>query len=162
MKHQLAKVGEPWDGGDIKTWPGVSGTQGVSNHLSQNTNPFLPDPLDTNGIHIKGGGRKSIKSRKSNKKSIKKSRKSRKHKKSIKKSRKSRKHKKSRKKSRKTFRRSRKIYKGGSHHGGTLMPQSLVDLWRDGGYQLEKGYSAITGDNPPVNPNPTEDQYKHF
>lgn len=37
-----ALVGAPWVGGNIGSWPGVSGTAGVSNHFPLNTNSVGP------------------------------------------------------------------------------------------------------------------------
>lgn len=55
---EIAKVGGPWKGNNIETWPGVSGVPGDSNYLEYNTNPFLPDPENTSITHnnkMKGG-----------------------------------------------------------------------------------------------------------
>ena len=151
MKPELAKVGPPWNGGNIETWPGVGGVPGQTNHLAQNKNPFLPDPENTSLV----GGRKSRrhvrKSRRHARKSRRHVRKSRRHvRKSRRNVRKSRKH---TRKSRRHLRKSRK-YKGGSKHGNTLFPQSLVNLGRNMQYNAESTWSAFTGAQQPVNPDP--------
>ena len=128
MKPELAKVGPAWDGGNIETWPGVGGVPGETNHLAQNKNPFLPDPENTSLV----GGRKS-----------------RRH------ARKSRRHvRKSRRHARKSRRHTKRKFRGGSKHGKTLFPQSLVNLGRNMQYNAESTWSSFTGAQQPVNPDP--------
>ena len=135
MKPELAKVGPAWDGGNIETWPGVGGVPGQTNHLAQNKNPFLPDPENTSLV----GGRKSRRH----------ARKSRRH------VRKSRRHvRKSRRRVRKSRRHTKRKFRGGSKHGKTLFPQSLVNLGRNMQYNAESTWSSFTGAQQPVNPDP--------
>ena len=134
MKPELAKVGPAWDGGNLERWPGVAGVAGQTNHLAQNTNPFLPDPKNTSSNRDNlVGGRKS---RRHTRKSRKHTRKSRKH------TRKSRRHSHKRK------------FRGGSKHGNTLFPQSLVNLGRNMQFNAESTWSSFTGAQQPVNPDP--------
>tara|TARA_B110000858_G_C17807003_1_gene478630 strand:+ start:1038 stop:1472 length:435 start_codon:yes stop_codon:yes gene_type:complete len=138
MKPELAKVGPAWEGGNIERWPGVAGIPGETNHLGR-IDPFLPDPIDSSSnrdIVMKGG----------QKKTAKKSRKG----KRVKKSNKGRSGIKSRKK-RKTKRRKR----GGSKHGNTLLPQSLVNLGRSAQYNIKGVWSDFTSSHTPVNPDPS-------
>ena len=56
-------VGAPWDGGKISSWPGVAGTDGVSNHYTLNTHnmdpQYSPAIQERSQIsHIGGKGRK--------------------------------------------------------------------------------------------------------
>jgi hypothetical protein len=142
MKPELAKVGPAWEGGDLQKWPGVAGVQGVTNHLAHNKNPFLPDPVDsssTRDLVLKGGKKKS-KTR--NVKNVKKA----------KLSKKTKKNKQKKTKAKKT----RKPQRGGSTHGNTLLPQSLVNLGRNAEYSIERWWSDLTGSTPPVNPDPSK------
>lgn len=143
MKSELAKVGPPWNGGDMNRWPGVGGVAGVTNHLAHNTNPFLPDPENSNSTleNKMVGGRKTKRKRgkKTRKYSV-----SRKH--HMKKTRRKRPTKKRRHRSRR--------HRGGSHHGNTLMPQSLVNLGRNMQYNVQNSWNAFTGSKSPVNPDP--------
>ena len=143
MKPELAKVGPAWEGGNIERWPGVAGIAGETNHLEHNTNPFLPDPIDSSSTRdiVMTAGKKSRKSRKG------------------KKGKKSRKDKKSKRgrhavKSRKKTKTKRKM-RGGSKHGNTLLPQSLVNLGRSAQYNIKGVWSDFTGSQAPVNPDPT-------
>ena len=175
MKSELAKVGSPWDGGDIEKWPGVAGIAGQTNYLAQNLDPFLPDPEDTSSnrdiINMRAGkksrraGKKSRragkKSRRAGKKSRRAGKKSRRAgKKSRRAGKKSRRAgKKSRragKKSRRAGKKSRRAGKGGSAHGNTLMPQSLINLGRNMRYNAESTWSSFTGAQQPVNPDPLD------
>lgn len=146
MKPALAKVGPAWDGSDIETWPGVAGIDGSSNHLEQNTNPFLPDPENTSITHdenmrMNGGKRRKTMRRKGKKgKQNKKGKKTKRGKKS--------------KKSKSTKKHTKRRYRGGSHHGNTVLPQSLVNLGRNLQYNIEGAYSSFMGAQPPVNPDP--------
>jgi hypothetical protein len=87
MKSEIAKIGPPWNGGDIQTWPGVAGNPGESNYLANNVNPFLPDPVNTSDFR---GGKKHGKkhSKKPSKKHSKKMKKPKKTKKGMKKTKK--------------------------------------------------------------------------
>lgn len=142
MKPELAKVGPAWDGGNIETWPGVGGVPGQTNHLAQNKNPFLPDPENTSLV----GGRKS---RRHVRKSKRHARKSRRHARKSKRSAR-----KSRRSARKSRRHTKRKFRGGSKHGKTLFPQSLVNLGRNMQYNAESTWSSFTGAQQPVNPDP--------
>jgi hypothetical protein len=151
---EIAKVGGPWKGDDIETWPGVSGIPGESNYLEYNTNPFLPDPENTSITHNKPmkGGKKAQKSKKmKGGKKAQKGKKSKKMKGGMK-AQKSKKMKGGMKAQK--GKKSKKIKRGGSHHGSTLLPQSIVDLGRNLQYNIEGIYSAFTGSSSPVNPDP--------
>ena len=156
MKPELAKVGPAWDGGNIETWPGVGGVPGQTNHLAQNKNPFLPDPENTSLV----GGRKSRRHARKSRRHVRKSRrhvrKSRRHaRKSRRHVRKSRRHvRKSRRHVRKSRRHTKRKFRGGSKHGKTLFPQSLVNLGRNMQYNAESTWSSFTGAQQPVNPDP--------
>ena len=159
MKSELAKVGPAWEGGNIERWPGVAGVAGETNHLAHNINPFLPDPVDsssTRDINMSGGKKMHKKSKKMHKKSKKMHKKSVKkmkmHKKSVKKMKM---HKKSKKMHKKSGKKSKKMMRGGSKHGNTLLPQSLVNLGRSVEYGVKGFWSDFTGDQAPVNPDPT-------
>ena len=128
MKPELAKVGEPWNGAKVSSWPGVAGKQGESNYLAKNDNPFLPDPVNSSSTqdNLVGGRKTHRKGRKTHRKG------------------------------RKTHRKGRKTKQiGGSNHGKTLLPQSLVNLGREAQYNVEGTFSAFTGGPAPVNPDPT-------
>lgn len=114
-------VGYPWAGGDVKTWPGVSGTlkgATVANHFPVSKYgvpaggfdpPMLSNPglLPGEGVPRGGGKRK-----------------------------KTRKHKRKQK-------------------GGGLIPQQLINLGRDIGYQAHSFFNDFRGTTAPVNPSPT-------
>lgn len=150
MKPELAKVGPAWDGGSIELWPGVGGRPGETNHLKPNINAFLPDPVDSSStrdinMYMLGG-----KKRKNLKKMHKKSKKMHKKSKKV--------HKKPKnihKKSKKYGKKSKRMMRGGSKHGNTLIPQSLVNLGRSVEYGVKGFWSDFTGDQAPVNPDPT-------
>lgn len=148
MKPELAKVGPAWEGGDIEKWPGVGGIAGQTNHLAQNLNPFLPDPRNTS--LTSGGKRSRSRHSKSKRRNTKMKRRhtkmKRRHTKS--KRRRTRGHKK-RHHTRKTRR-----YRGGSKHGSTLLPQSLVNLGRNMHFNAESSWRSFTGGQQPVNPSP--------
>ena len=160
FKPALAKVGPPITGSPC-TWPGVDGLQGITNHYSQNVDPFLPDPTNTSLLESQplagmSGGRKR-KSTKRKGKSTKRKGKSTKRKgtkrKSTKRKVKGTKRKGTKRKGKGTKR------KGGSNHGNTLMPQALVNAGRSLDYNLRYGISEFTGSQPPVNPDPTDQPY---
>lgn len=136
MKPELAKVGPAWDGGNIQKWPGVAGVAGQTNYLAHNTNPFLPDPVDSSSIrdHMVGG-------RRTRKRKSRKHRKTKKPRK-LKKSKKSKKH------------ITKRHQRGGSQHGNTIMPQSLVNLGRTMQYNAGNVWSSFMGEPAPVNPDP--------
>lgn len=149
MKPELAKVGPPWKGGDIERWPGVAGVAGQTNHLAQNLKPDLPDPENTNSnsenLKMIGGKRSRRHRRRSHKK--------RRHTKS--KRRLTRAHRKRRHtKGKRRHTRKTRRYRGGSKHGGTLIPQSLLNLGRNMQYNAESTWSSFAGDQQPVNPDP--------
>ena len=142
MKPELAKVGEPWNGAQVSSWPGVAGKQGESNYLAKNDNPFLPDPVNSSSTrdNLVGGRKTHRKGRKTHRKGRKTHRKGRK----------------IHRKGRKSHRKGRKTrQRGGSNHGKTLLPQSLVNLGREAQYNVEGTFSALTGGPAPVNPDPT-------
>jgi hypothetical protein len=90
MKSEIAKIGPPWNGGDIQTWPGVAGNPGESNYLANNVNPFLPDPVNTSDFRggkkpSKKHSKKHSKKMKKTKKTMKKTKKTKKNKKTMKK-----------------------------------------------------------------------------
>lgn len=148
MKDELAKVGPAWNGSDIETWPGVGGNDGESNYLAHNTNPFLPAPENTSITHDENmrmrGGRTRRKTLRKGKKG-----------KRTKKSKKGKKSKRVNKKGKKTGKKyTKRRYRGGSHHGNTILPQSLVNLGRNLQYNIEGAYSRFNGSQPPVNPDP--------
>ena len=163
MKPELAKVGEPWNGAKVSSWPGVAGKQGESNYLAKNDNPFLPDPVNSSSTqdNLVGGRKTHRKGRKTHRKGRKTHRKGRKtHRKGRKTHRKGRNtHRKGRnthRKGRNTHRKGGKTKQiGGSNHGKTLLPQSLVNLGREAQYNVEGTFSAFTGGPAPVNPDPT-------
>ena len=140
MKAELAKVGLPWEGGDVEKWPGVGGKDGQTNYLAQNLDPFLPDPENTSSNMENQGMTGGKRSRRRRGRSHKK----RRHTKS------KRRHTKSK---RRHTRRTRK-YRGGSKHGRTILPQSLVNLGRNLQYNAESTWSSFTGAQQPVNPDP--------
>ena len=149
MKHELAKVGPPWEGGDIEKWPGVGGKAGETNHLAQNLNPGLPDPENTNSNSENqkmSGGKRSRRHRRRSHKKRRHTKSKRRHTKS------KRRHTKSK---RRHTRKTRK-YRGGSKHGGTLIPQSLLNLGRNIQYNAESTWSSFTGAQQPVNPSPLD------
>ena len=136
MRAELAKVGPAWEGGNIERWPGVAGITGETNHLEHNINPFLPDPINSSSARDKVmiAGKKSRKNRKGKKgKKVKKSQK-------------------------RTYgaktRKKRKM-RGGSKHGNTLLPQSLINLGRTAQYNIQGVWSDFTGSQAPVNPDPS-------
>lgn len=146
MKSELAKVGPAWNGGDINRWPGVGGVANITNHLGYNNDPFLPDPENSNSTleNKMVGGKRARRTKKTRRKKSRNHSASRKH--HLKKSRKKPPTKKRRHRTRR--------YRGGSHHGNTLMPQSLVNLGRNMQYNIQNSWSAFTGAQPPVNPDP--------
>jgi hypothetical protein len=147
MKPELAKVGPAWEGGDIEKWPGVGGVSGQTNHLAQNLDPFLPDPENTSSnMENQGmtGGKRSRRRRGRSHKKRRHTKSKRRHTKS------KRRHTKSK---RRHTRKTRK-YRGGSKHGRTLLPQSLVNLGRNMQYNAESTWSSFTGAQQPVNPDP--------
>ncbi len=141
MKPELAKVGLPWDGGNIQRWPGVAGISGETNHLAQNINPFFPDPTDSSSSRdtafVGGKKRQTKKGKRHAKKSKRHTKKGRRHNKKQKYTR-------------------RKNLRGGSKHGNTLLPQSLVNLGRTAEYNIKGLWSNFTGSQYPVNPDPTK------
>lgn len=48
--------------------------------------------------------------------------------------------------------------RGGINRGGGLIPQDLVNLGRDFGYNFKTAYNAINGYKPPVDPSPYKGQ----
>ena len=48
--------------------------------------------------------------------------------------------------------------RGGNKRGGGLIPQDLVNLGRDFGYNFKTAYNAINGYKPPVDPSPYKGQ----
>ena len=52
------------------------------------------------------------------------------------------------------MRTSRYFHDGGSHHGNTMLPQSLVNLGRNIQYNIEDTWSSFTGAQSRVNPSP--------
>ena len=148
MKPALAKVGPAWEGGDIEKWPGVAGKAGQTNHLAQNLDPFLPDPENTSSNmenqKMSGGKRSRRRHGRSHKK-----RRHTKSKRRCTKSNRRRTHKK-----RRHIRRTRR-YRGGSKHGSTLFPQSLVNLGRNMHFNAESTWRSFTGAQQPVNPDPS-------
>ena len=126
MKPELAKVGPAWEGGNLERWPGVAGVAGQTNYLAQNINPFLPDPVDSSSVRDL-----------------------------VTKGGKRRPAKKSKRHAKKSKRTRRKRIKGGSKHGTTLLPQSLVNLGRTTEYNVQGFWSDFTGSQGPVNPDPS-------
>ena len=61
---------------------------------------------------------------------------------------------KSRRHARKSRRHTKRKFRGGSKHGKTLFPQSLVNLGRNMQYNAESTWSSFTGAQQPVNPDP--------
>lgn len=114
-------VGSPWGPNDNQL-PGANGVAGDRNYLASYANVIQNDPTrqismnDANfkPILIKGGKRKSRKSKKRKNKSFKR--------------------------------------------GGGLLPQDLVNLGREVGYNFKSAYNAINGYKAPVNPLPYKDQ----
>ena len=49
----------------------------------------------------------------------------------------------------------RKRIRGGSKHGTTLLPQSIVNLGRTAEYNVQGVWSDFTGSQGPVNPDPS-------
>lgn len=136
MKPELAKVGRAWEGGNIERWPGVAGIAGETNHLGR-IDPFFPDPNDSSSTRdiVMTAGKKSR-----NGKKYKKVRKSKKGRRGV--------------KSRKKTKTKRKM-RGGSKHGNTMLPQSLVNLGRSAQYNIKGVWSDFTGSQAPVNPDPS-------
>ena len=139
MKPELAKIGPEWEGGNIERWPGVAGIAGVTNHYGLKSS-FFPDPVNSSSVRdivINGGKKKTAKKFKKCKR-CKKSKKSKKTRSGVK----------SRKKTKRKMR-------GGSKHGNTLLPQSLVNLGRTAQYNVQGFLSDFTGSKAPVNPDPS-------
>ena len=161
MKPELAKVGPAWEGGDIEKWPGVGGVPGQTNHLAKNNDPFLPDPENTSSnMENQGmtGGKRSRGRRGRSHKKRRHTKSKRRHTKSKRRHTKSkRRHTKSKRrhtKSKRRHTRKTRKYRGGSKHGRTLLPQSLVNLGRNIQYNAESTWSSFTGAQQPVNPDP--------
>jgi hypothetical protein len=164
MKPELAKVGPAWEGGDIEKWPGVAGVAGQTNHLAQNLDPFLPDPENTSSNmenQKMSGGKRSRHHRRRTSKHKSKSKRGR-HTKSKRgrhtKSKRGRHTKSKRGRHTKSKRgrhtKSKRRYRGGSKHGRTLLPQSLVNLGRNLQYNGKSTWSSFMGEQQPVNPDP--------
>lgn len=47
-------------------------------------------------------------------------------------------------------------------HGGSFMPQQLVNLGRDLSFNFKSAYNSMNGYSAPVNPKPYMDQFKHY
>lgn len=134
MKSELAKVGPPWEGGNLERWPGVAGTDGQTNYLAYNDKPFLPDPINSSSTRdIKVGGKLRRKTKRLRRKKTKRSKRNKK---------KSQKKRKSR-------------MRGGSKHGNTILPQSFVNLGRSAEFNVKGFWNNFTGSPAPVNPDPT-------
>lgn len=140
MKPELAKVGTAWEGGNLERWPGVAGVTGQTNYLAQNINPFLPDPVNSSSVRdlvTKGGKRRHTKkSKRHTKKGKRHTKKGKRH-------------------TKKSKRTRRKRIRGGSKHGTTLLPQSIVNLGRTAEYNVQGVWSDFTGSQGPVNPDPS-------
>ena len=148
FKPALAKVGPPITGSPC-TWPGVDGLQGITNHYSQNVDPFLPDPTNTSLLESQplagmSGGRKRKGTKRKGKGTKRKGKGTKRKGKGTK---------------RKGTKRKGTKRKGGSNHGNTLMPQALVNAGRSLDYNLRYGLSEFTGSQRPVNPDPTVQPY---
>lgn len=140
MKSELAKVGPAWEGGNIQRWPGAAGVAGETNYLAPNINPSLPDPVNSSSVRdlvTKGGKRRHTKkSKRHTKKGKRHTKKGKRH-------------------TKKSKRTRRKRIRGGSKHGTTLLPQSIVNLGRTAEYNVQGVWSDFTGSQGPVNPDPS-------
>jgi len=129
-------VGKPWDGSNVKSWPGVS-KPSQSNYLKLNT--YENDPV---GYIESTRNQKGGKAKKYMKKSCKKGKKSQ------------------RKNARKTMNKMKKVNKKNKTHkqkGGrrdSMIPQDLVNIGRNVEFSINELINNWQGKLPPMSPSP--------
>jgi hypothetical protein len=153
-------VGEDWNGGDIESWPGISGNASShGNYYKFKGGVVEPHPESSTNNHI--GGRSH---RRSNRRI--KHRRSRSHKRSrTHRNKRSRRHhkqtrcmkkdKNSRHTSRHTKRRRHTHHKQYKQKGGGFITQPFVNLGRNIVFGAEELISGWNGKQPPLSPSPT-------